>query len=58
VGEFDQTSAIADPAAKSIFFSVELPAGTCPLQTWFLDENGQEICGAYAVYVKGLVKRQ
>ena len=43
------------PAAagdESIRFRVELESGPCQLQATFLDEYGQEICGAYYVTVE------
>ncbi len=33
-------------------FTVHLPAGPTTLQTWFLDADGESICGAYYVYVE------
>mgnify|MGYP006287415835 CR=1 FL=1 len=39
---------------KSVEFEVELPAGETRLQSWFLDESGEEICGAYYAYVTRL----
>ena len=38
----------------SIRFSADLTKGDTTLQTWFLDESGREICGAYYVYVERL----
>ncbi len=35
-------------------FVVKLPAGRTTLQTWWLDSNQQEICGAYYVYARYL----
>ncbi|MCO8124771.1 arylsulfatase [Stieleria sp. TO1_6] len=43
------------PAAEdglSIQFTADLLAGETELETWMLDDAGQEICGAYYVYVK------
>ncbi|MBS3763699.1 MAG: arylsulfatase [Planctomycetes bacterium] len=37
--------------AESAVFSVELEAGPTLLHTWFDDEWGQPLCGAYYVYV-------
>jgi arylsulfatase len=53
IGGFDRTvdTAAADVAAR---FRVVLPAGPAELQTWFLDAAGQELCGAYYVYVRRL----
>jgi arylsulfatase A-like enzyme len=36
---------------KAIEFVVDLPAGKTHLQTWFLDANGTELCGAFYVEV-------
>ncbi|MBD3674746.1 MAG: arylsulfatase [Planctomycetaceae bacterium] len=46
----------AEPEAngQSIRFTANLTQGDTTLQTWFLDENGREVCGAYYVYVKRL----
>lgn len=37
---------------KVVVFTVQLPVGKTTLQTWFYDENGKELCGAYYVCVK------
>ncbi len=37
------------PEADAARFTVTLPAGRTQLQTWFLDKEGGEICGAYHV---------
>ena len=39
---------------KSVNFRVTLPRGPLALQTWFRDSAGQEIAGAYYVYVRAL----
>lgn len=51
IGGFDAT---AKPAAdgQSIRIETPLKPGQLELKTWLLDEQGQEICGAYYVYVK------
>ena len=51
VGEFDATR-IVNSADKAAAFTVRLKAGPARLQTWFLDETGREICGAYYVTVR------
>ncbi|RMF44640.1 MAG: hypothetical protein D6753_02045 [Planctomycetota bacterium] len=33
-------------------FTLNLPADRTTMQTWFYDEVGAEICGAYYVYVR------
>lgn len=40
--------------AKAATFRMSLKAGPTPLQTWFLGADGQELCGAYYVYVRRL----
>jgi arylsulfatase len=37
--------------SKAATFRVSLPKGPTTLQTWFLDQNANPICGAYYVYV-------
>jgi arylsulfatase len=39
------------PNRESVRFRVRLAAGPTELHAWFLDEDGQSICGAYYVYV-------
>lgn len=39
---------------KAVNFRVALPHGPVALQTWFRDSAGQEIAGAYYVYVRAL----
>ncbi len=39
---------------KAASFRLPLSQGPTTLQTWFDDEQGQEICGAYYVYVRRL----
>ncbi|WP_168433019.1 arylsulfatase [Pontiella sulfatireligans] len=50
IGDFDQTLAVK-PTDKAVPFEVNLPAGEIPLKTWFMDETGEELCGAYYVDV-------
>ncbi|MBN2023907.1 MAG: arylsulfatase [Pirellulales bacterium] len=53
IAGFDESR--ATPAGdKSVTFTAELPAGRTRLKTWFMDAAGEEICGAYYVYVKRL----
>ncbi len=53
VGDTDLSRPVAleDRAAT---FKVALKAGRARLQTWFLDAEGRELCGAYYVYVRRL----
>ncbi len=37
---------------KSVTFTAKLKPGRTQLQTWFYDDKGAEICGAYYVYVR------
>ena len=52
VGSHDLSLPVA-PESQQVSFSLRLPAGRAVLQTWFYDEAGEEICGAYYVYVTG-----
>jgi hypothetical protein len=38
-----------------VTFRVALPKGPAELQTWFLDDAGRDLCGAYYVYVQRLM---
>jgi hypothetical protein len=52
VAGFDETRTVT-PQDKGVTFTVELPAGAkLPLQTWFYDAAGKELCGAYFTYVR------
>ena len=53
VGGFDRTI-LAEKGAEFLSFDVPLEPGRTQLETWFLDADGHEICGAYYVYVKRL----
>jgi hypothetical protein len=50
VGGYTATAA-PDRSQTAIRFSTVLPAGPVELQTWLLDDSGNEICGAYYVTV-------
>jgi arylsulfatase A-like enzyme len=41
-------------ADKAVSFKTKLQTGRTQLQTWFYDESGNELCGAYYVYVRRL----
>ena len=45
-GERQELKADSDGAS----FTLRLPAGPAMLQSWFYDESGKELCGAYYVY--------
>ncbi len=51
VADFDRTEAVT-PEAKAAKFMTRLRAGRTQLQTWFYDHKGNELCGAYYVYVR------
>lgn len=40
--------------SDAAMFEVALASGDMKLQTWFLDDNGKELCGAYYVWVERL----
>lgn len=50
-GAFDQSRPVA-PGDTEVTFTLRLERGPARLQTWFYDDAGQEICGAYYVYVR------
>ena len=41
-----------EPAAEEVVFHLQLDPGRAQLQTWFYGPKGQELCGAYYVYVR------
>lgn len=51
IAEVDVTEAIPD-GAHAVTFQVQLKAGKTRLQTWFMDQQSKELCGAYYAYVK------
>ncbi len=51
IGEFDASLPVA-AGDKAVTFTARLPAGPAQLQTWFLDAEGGELCGAYYVTVR------
>ncbi len=46
IGDFDQSRSVA-PGDKSAVFTLPLKAGKARLQTWFYDQSGNELCGAF-----------
>lgn len=51
IGDVDEAKPVA-AGDKQVTFTVKLKAGTrVPMQTWFLDANGKQLCGAYFAYV-------
>ncbi|MCX8036696.1 MAG: arylsulfatase [Candidatus Sumerlaeia bacterium] len=53
IGAFERTVDVG-PSDTAARFRVPLEAGPTELQTAFLDKDGEEICGAYYVYVERL----
>lgn len=53
IGDVDERREVA-PEAKTAPFTVTLQPGRTELKTWLLDGQGQELCGAYYVYVRRL----
>jgi arylsulfatase A-like enzyme len=51
IGEFSD-EAIVSENDQAVHFSTKLTQGKTRLQTWFLDSSGQELCGAYYVYIR------
>lgn len=51
IGDFDQTRS-PDRGGQSVTFNVSLKPGPIELQTWFLDAQGNELLGAYYVYLE------
>jgi arylsulfatase B len=50
VGPIDVSTDV-ESGAKAAEFTVRLTAGPARLQTWFLDKDGAELCGAFYVQV-------
>jgi arylsulfatase A-like enzyme len=51
IGAHDQKKAVATKAEEAVF-RLTLPSGPTTLQTWLLEKDGTEICGAYYAYVE------
>ena len=51
IGDAERT---ASASGALVRFRLPLRSGPTALQTWFLDETGKELCGAYYVYVRRL----
>jgi arylsulfatase A-like enzyme len=52
IAELDATKSVG-PQDKEVVFTVRLKAGQkLPMQSWLLDANGKELCGAYFAYVR------
>ena len=47
----EETADIAPDADGVVFEFADIPEGPCSLQTWFYDQEGNELAGAYYVYV-------
>jgi hypothetical protein len=50
-----QAVGVPDAFSQSIVFAIDLPEGPLELQTWFLDAQDRELCGAYYVTVERLM---
>jgi arylsulfatase len=51
IGDVDETRPVT-AGDKEVVFTLKLKAGTCtPMQSWFYDADGKELCGAYFAYV-------
>ncbi len=52
IGEtFEETRPVADDP-EAVRFRANLSSGPTTVQTWMLDSTGNELCGAYYVYVR------
>lgn len=51
VGELEKTRNV-NPDDKFVRFELPLKQGPVKAQTWFYDESGKDLCGAYYVYVQ------
>ena len=49
-----QAKAAADNSGRFVEFELDLQPGPTQLQTWMRDADGNELCGAYYVYVERL----
>ncbi len=50
IGDLDETRPVAE-ADKAVVFTTRLKAGPARLETWFLNDAGKVLCGAYSVTV-------
>jgi arylsulfatase A-like enzyme len=51
IGKIESQKPVND-MDQEIVFRVQLEQGEAELRTWFFDDAGQELCGAYYVYVR------
>jgi hypothetical protein len=51
VANLDESEAVGKDD-KQASFTMHLPAGKTTLQTWFYDQQGKELCGAFYTYVR------
>jgi len=51
IADVDVTKAIPN-GAHAVTFQVQLKAGKTRLETWFMDQQDKELCGAYYAHVK------
>jgi arylsulfatase len=47
-----EATATTAPTEQEVAVRVTLPAGTTTLNAWFRDDKGNDLCGAFFVYVK------
>lgn len=52
---FDETFNVS-ATDRAVTFRLPLAAGPIDLQSWFLDENGRELCGAYYVNARRVTR--
>jgi arylsulfatase A-like enzyme len=53
IGDKEQSISV-DESHKSVTFKFKLEKGENTIQTWFMDDKKESICGAYYLYVKRL----
>ncbi len=53
IGAFDNTQPVPADAREAVF-TLQLAEGWTKMQTWFHDDSGKELSGAYYVYVERL----
>jgi len=51
-----ERAAKADPKSQGVTLDVTLPAGRTTLEAWFMDEAGDDLCGAFFVTVRKRAK--
>jgi hypothetical protein len=46
IGDYDQ-AVYTEPDQSAVKFSVPLKQGVHQIETWFMDQDGNELCSAY-----------